>query len=201
MGEPLSGVLREERPRGAVRRTVDAGALGGEFFAPRVTNVSGVPLRLAVEQQGGAPLCNCEVPAGAADEPMGYYRLASRTVIRLRDGRDRDVPYDLRDPIRERQSGVVAMRVEPAHLPRDVQPDLARASATLSRPDRRPGARPLPSRHDVLAATVPVRVELPAPVAELPAPSPEPVLEPTPAPEPVAPRRPSHPAAGFLPVR
>jgi serine/threonine-protein kinase len=201
MGEPLSGVLREERLRGAVRRTIDAAALGGEFFAPRVSNGSGVPLRLAVEQQGAAPLCDCEVPAGAADEPMGYYRLANRTVIRLRDSRDRNVPYDLRDPIRERQSGVVAMRVEPTHLPRDVQPDLSRASATPSRPGRRPGTRPMPSRHDVLAATVPVRVELPAPVAELPAPSPEPVLEPAPAPEKPAPRQSSNPAAGFLPVR
>jgi hypothetical protein len=203
MGEPLSGVLREERPRGAVRRTIDASALGGEFFAPRVTNASGVSLRLAVEQEGGALLCNCDVPAGVADEPMGYYRLARRTVIRLRDGRDREVPYEMRDPIRERLSGVVAMRVESTHLPRDVQPELARASAAVSRPLRRPGTRPMPSRHDVLAATAPAAAAGPAPIAEPPAPSPEPVAEPLPepAPEQPAPRRSSNPAAGFLPVR
>jgi hypothetical protein len=203
MGEPLAGVLREERPRGTVRRSIDAGALGGEFFAPRVTNSSGVPLRLAVEQEGGALLCNCDVPVGAADEPMGYYRLARRTVIRLRDDRNRDVPYEMRDPIRERLSGVVAMRVQPSHLPRDVQPELAQASATGSRPPRRPGIRPMPSRHDVLAATAPVPVEPTVSVAEDPAPPLEPVLEspPAPAPEKPAPRRSSNPAAGFLPVR
>jgi len=203
MGEPLAGVLRAERPRGAVRRTIDAAALGGEYFAPRVTNASGVPLRLAVEQEGGALLCRCDVPAGAADEPMGYYRLAKRTVIRLRDLRDREVPYDMRDPIRERLSGVVAMRVEPTHLPRDVPPELAQAPATSVRPPRRPGTRPMPPRHDVLAATAPVPVEHPVTVAEAPAPVPEPVLEPLPAPAPdkPAPRRPSNPAAGFLPVR
>jgi len=203
MGEPLSGVVREERPRGRVRHTIDASALGGEFFAPRVTNASGVALRLAVEQEGGALLCNCVVPAGVADEPMGYYRLAKRTVIRLRDLRDRDVPYEMLDPIRERLSGAVAVRVEPTHLPRDVQPELAQAPATVSRPLRRPGRRPMPSRHDVLAAMAPPPVEPPVTVAEVPAPSPEPVPEPSPAPAPdnPAPRRPSNPAAGFLPVR
>jgi hypothetical protein len=203
MGEPLAGMLREERPRGVVRRAIDAGALDGEFFAPRVTNASGVPLRFAVEQQGGTLLCNCDVPAGAAGEPMGYYRLANRTVIRLRDGRGREVPYDLRDPVRERLSGVVAMRVEPAHLPRDAQPELAQRPAPVEQPVRRARVRPVPSRHDVLAATVPVPVELP--VAErpapTPAPSPEPVPEASPAPAKPAPRPSSHPAAGFLPVR
>jgi serine/threonine-protein kinase len=200
MGEALSGSLREERPRGAVRRSIDAAALGGEFFAPRVTNASGVPLRLAVEHAGGELLCNCNVPAGAADEPMGYYRLAKRTIIRLRDARDREVPYDLRDPIRERLSGAVAMRVEPTHLPPGAPPELARTPQRVSRPPRRPTAgSPMPSRHDVLAATAPVQ---PPAVVEAP-PTPEPLPEPPPAPAPEEPaaRRSTNPAAGFLPVR
>ncbi|HEX5819417.1 MAG TPA: serine/threonine-protein kinase [Gemmatimonadales bacterium] len=206
MGEALAGVLREERPRGAVRYRLDAKALDGEYFAPRVTNTSGVPLRFAVELPDGARLCDCDVPAQASDEPMGYYRLAPRTVVRLHDRQEREVRYDLRDPIREPLSGVVAVRVEPGHLPREVKATSPTRAVVASRPPRRSPPRLTPARREVLgasAAAPPAPAEPPVPVAEAPAPAPEPVVDTAPAParKPAAPVRPANPLSGFLPVR
>jgi hypothetical protein len=202
MGEPLAGVLRNERPRGAVRYRLDATALDGEFFAPRVTNASGVPLRFAVEQQDGTRLCDCDVPANASAEPMGYYRVAPRAVVRLHDQRSREVRYDLRDPIREPVSGIVAVRVGPEHLPAEVKTAPTSRALVAS---RRPLSRPSSPRHESLGATAvpaPIVQESPEPAPEAP---PERVVEPAPEPAPSrkssAPTRSANPAGSFLPVR
>ena len=198
MGEPLAGVLRNERPRGDVRYRLDAGMLDGEYIAPRVTNVSGVALRFAVEQQDGAHLCDCDVPATASAEPMGYYRFAPRTVMRLQDRKDREVRYDLRDPIREPVSGLVTILVAPEHLPAEVKP-----VPIEKRPAQRLAARTAP-RHDLpgVEAAPPLEAR-PIPVSEAPQPAPEPIAEAAPAPTPkrTASRRASNPVGGFLPVR
>jgi len=197
MGEPLAGVLRNERPRGDVRYRLDAGMLDGEYIAPRVTNVSGVALRFAVQQQDGARLCDCDVPATASAEPMGYYRFAPRTVMRLQDRKDREVRYDLREPIREPVSGLVAILVAPEHLPTEVKP-----APTVKRSVQRLAARTAP-RHDLPGVEAAPPPEVPAPVSEAPQPALEPIAEaaPAPTPKPRASRRASNPVGGFLPVR
>jgi hypothetical protein len=200
LGEPLAGVLSNERPRGDVRYRLDAGMLDGEYIAPHVTNVSGVVLRFAVEQPGGARLCDCDVSASASAEPMGYYRFAPRTVIRLQDRKDREVRYDLRDPIREPVSGLVAVRVAPEHLPADVKPA---PTVTVKRPVQRLAVRVAP-RHDVPAVEAAQPPEArPAVVSEAPEPASEPIAEAVaaPTPKPKASRRASNPVGGFLPVR
>jgi hypothetical protein len=201
MGEALSGTLHERKPRGEVRARIDVNAVDGEYFAPRVTNASGIALRFAVEGQGGAPLCNCVVPTGSDAEPMGYYRVGPRTVVRIRDGQEREVAYEMPHPIRERGTGALLMRVDASHLPEGAaRPVVSPGRSTP--PVHRVAARTPPSRRDVLAATAvpaPVPVVTPTAVRESAVAAPAPVTPP-PATAPVAPR-PSHPAAGFLPVR
>jgi hypothetical protein len=202
MGEGLSGTLHERKPRGEVHQRIEVGALEGEYFAPRVTNASGMPVRFTVEGQGGAPLCNCEVAPGSDAVAMGYYRVGPRTVVRLRDGEDREVEYEMPHPIRERYSGGLTLRVDAGHLP-----DGARMASTPSasrRPVPRTATRATPPHRDVLGATArpaPVDAEPPVPVAEARAPEPMPEPAPTPAAAPAPKRTSANPASGFLPVR
>ena len=202
MGEALSGTLHERRPKGDVHQRIEVGALEGEYVVPRVSNASGIPLRFAVEGQGGTPLCNCEVPVGADAMPMGYYRVGPRTVMRLRDAQAQEVAYEMPHPVRERWSGGILLRVDRSHLPSVAAVAAPRAP---SKPVQRVAERPSPSRRDLLGATArlePLPVEREAPV-ERQVPAPEPVAEPAPATPatPAAPRRTSNPTAGFLPVR
>ena len=93
MGEALAGMLHERKPRGEVLQRIEVGG------------------------QGGSPLCNCELPDGVDAEPMGYYRVGPRTVVRIRDEAGHEVGYEMPHPIRERYTGALAMRVDPVHLP------------------------------------------------------------------------------------
>jgi len=200
MGEALSGTLHERNPRGEVQRRIEVGALDGEYFSPRVTNATAVPLRFAVDGQGGVPLCDCDVPPGADEVPMGYYRLGPRTVLRLRDAQNRDVTYEMPHPIRERLSGALAMRVDASNLPAAGERTVAAAPAK-SKASRRPTV--VSSRRDLLgamSAPVPPPAEPLVPVTESVAPI---RVEPLPAPAPTKPASapPRNPASGFLPVR
>jgi hypothetical protein len=141
---------------------------------------------------------------------MGYYRLGARTAVRLRDGQGREVLFDLLDPIRERTTGAVALRVEPAQLASTGEP----RTVSLPTPvavarSRDVGVRRPPiTRKAALGSTAP---SSPAPVPAEPTLPAEAALEesrtPDPLPVPVEepPRRAptrasSNPVAGFLPT-
>jgi hypothetical protein len=191
MGHPLKGTIHIERPEESTRRSIDLRGAEGTWFAPRITNASGVPLTVAIESTNGWPECQCEVATAGAPVWLGYYQLGEGTTVRVRDASGREAVFDgLGD--RRDQLGQVALRIEKRDLPYPV---------AMPRPAARPATR---SQVYAANAPAPVVAETPAQpvvVTEVesllpPEPQPEPVpAEPAPAPTPA--KRSSSPS--FLP--
>src|SRR5690606_36546277 len=75
LGESLGGTIREPEPQGDVRRRLDLSAAGSGYIVPRITNETADSLFVFLRDSTGERPCNCGVPPGAVDAPLGYLRL------------------------------------------------------------------------------------------------------------------------------
>jgi len=117
MGVELSGTVNLTSRRGRARAAADAGAAGGAYFAPLITNETGRPLTVLVNAGlQGAVSCGCEVPPGATRQPIGYYPLFQNSTVQVRDRDGRTATFpDLGGEV-DRRSGVVRLRFSAADL-------------------------------------------------------------------------------------
>ena len=112
-GEGISGTL----VIGNAKRG-DAGSASAEgattpMFAPLITNLTGVPVRVTVNPGSAAATeCGCTVPNGSTRMGVGYYRLFKNSSVRVTtaDGRSATFP-DISDAV-QRGSGTVGLRFE-----------------------------------------------------------------------------------------
>ncbi|MHB1224363.1 MAG: RDD family protein [Gemmatimonadaceae bacterium] len=79
----------EASPLAATHVRTRAETNGEDYFAPRITNQTGEPLRIVVNgglrSASGESMtrsCDCVVPAGATRFPIGYYRLFRNSTVR-----------------------------------------------------------------------------------------------------------------------
>ena len=178
MGNALRGTITVDEPSGSLRKSIDLTAAGGSWFAPRITNVSGVPLTIAVETAPGERLCDCEVAATEAPVWLGYYRLGAGTAVRVHDASGRQAVFD-GFQARVDRLGQVALRVEKRDLPYPVARKAPVRAATRSEVYAAKAPPPAVVDEPVLQPVAVVEIEpmlapVPEPVAaELP-PAPKP---------------------------
>jgi hypothetical protein len=178
MGDALRGIITVDEPSGSLRRSIDLASAGGPWFAPRITNVSGVPLTIAVETAPGERLCDCEVAATEAPVWLGYYRLGAGTTVRVHDASGRQAVFDGFQG-RVDQLGQVALRVEKRDLPYPVARTAPVRAATRSEVYAAKAPPPVVVDEPVLRPVAVVEVEaamvpVPEPVAAEPPPAPRP---------------------------
>lgn len=87
------------------------------FFAPLITNATGLPLRVRINAGlAGAEECPCEVPPAALRAPIGYYRLFQNSSVEVRDSLGRRATFRDLGPETDPRSGVVGLRFEAGDL-------------------------------------------------------------------------------------
>lgn len=95
VGERLNGSVSVKQPARGTRLTIGAAGAGFAWFAPLITNATGVPLRIIVNAGlQGAYDCACQVPPGAVRMPIGYYRLWGNSTVEARDASGRVARFD-----------------------------------------------------------------------------------------------------------
>ena len=111
-GEEVQGTITLPA---ATATTLSAGADGAKeaMFAPLITNLTGVPVRVTVNPGSAAATdCRCTVPNGSTRMGIGYYRLFRNSSVRVTaaDGRTALFP-DLSAAVAA-GSGTVGLRFE-----------------------------------------------------------------------------------------
>ena len=95
VGERLSGSATVKKLTRGTRLTIGAAGSGFAWFAPLITNATGMPLRIVVNAGlQGAYDCACQVPPGAVRMPIGYYRLYGNSTVEARDASGRVARFD-----------------------------------------------------------------------------------------------------------
>jgi hypothetical protein len=117
MGVELRGAVAVERPNGRVLRTAAARGPEGAYFAPLITNTTGVPITITVNAGlTGALSCNCVIPPGMSRARIGYYPLYLNSTVRADDRRGHSAMFtDLGAQV-DSTSGVVSLRFGPRDL-------------------------------------------------------------------------------------
>ncbi|MGE0352596.1 MAG: protein kinase [Gemmatimonadales bacterium] len=117
LGEPVQGVLRVEKPRGRIPLPLTSRTASGDWFAPLITNNTGVPLRVIVNAGlQGAMECPCQVPSGTDHVRLGYYRLYGNSTVRVVAPDGRSATFRDLGPEITAASGAIGLRFEPADL-------------------------------------------------------------------------------------
>ena len=87
------------------------------FFAPLITNATGLPLRVRINAGlAGSEECACEVPPAALRAPIGYYRLYQNSTVEVRDSLGRRATFRDLGPETDPRSGAVGLRFEARDL-------------------------------------------------------------------------------------
>jgi len=95
VGERINGSASVKKPARGTRLSIGAAGAGFAWFAPLITNGTGVPLRVIVNAGlEGAYDCACQVPPGAVRMPIGYYRLYGNSTVEARDASGRIARFD-----------------------------------------------------------------------------------------------------------
>ena len=87
------------------------------YFAPLITNATGLPLRVRVNAGlAAAEECPCEVPPAALRAPIGYYRLFQNSTVEVRDSLGRRAMFRDLGPQTDARSGTVRLRFSAGNL-------------------------------------------------------------------------------------
>lgn len=117
VGAPLGGSQMLSAAGGGTDYVIRARNGGADFFAPLITNETGVPLLVRINAGlAGAEECQCEVPAGARRAPVGYYRLFHNSSVEVRDAAGRRASFRDLGPETDPRSGAVGLRFNPGDL-------------------------------------------------------------------------------------
>jgi hypothetical protein len=117
LGEPIQGSFVLRGPSGRLERAAEARQGGSDYFAPLVSNASGVPLRIRVNAGlAGARDCVCNVVPGAQRARIGYYRLYANSTVEARDASGRRATFRDVGPQVRAASGALGLRFGPADL-------------------------------------------------------------------------------------
>jgi hypothetical protein len=117
VGERLNGSASLTKPSRGTRLTIGAAGVGFAWFAPLITNATGVPLRIVVNAGlEGAYDCACQVPSGAVRMPIGYYRLFANSTVEARDASGRVARFDNLAGGVEAPGNGVGLRFNPGDL-------------------------------------------------------------------------------------
>lgn len=117
VGSPLGA--SEVIPAGRGKRRYPLRAMRGDtaYFAPLITNATGVPLSVRINAGlAGAEDCRCEVPPAARRMAVGYYRLYRNSTVEVRDSAGRRAMFRDLGPETDPASGVVGLRFEARDL-------------------------------------------------------------------------------------
>ncbi len=86
LGVSLGDTIRIGQPRGTVRLAATARLTHGAYFAPVITNETGLPLTITVNAGlAGSMRCGCTIPPGAVRMAIGYYPLFENSTVRAED--------------------------------------------------------------------------------------------------------------------
>ncbi len=86
LGVSLGDTITVGQPRGTVRLAATARPTHGAYFAPVITNETGLPLTITVNAGlGGSMGCGCTIPPGAVRMAIGYYALFENSTVRAED--------------------------------------------------------------------------------------------------------------------
>src|SRR6266853_687302 len=86
LGVSLGDTITLARPRGTVRLAATARPTHGAYFAPVITNETGLPLTITVNAGlAGSMRCGCTIPPGAVRMAIGYYPLFENSTVRAED--------------------------------------------------------------------------------------------------------------------
>lgn len=104
-------------PSGRERQVLRAMRGDTAFFAPLITNATGVPLRVRINAGlAGAEECLCELPVAGHRIPIGYYRLFQNSTVEVRDSLGRRATFRNLGPETDPLSGAVGLRFEAGDL-------------------------------------------------------------------------------------
>lgn len=116
-GVEASGEFTIRGGRGRVERTIGLGDARIPMFAPLITNATGEPLRIVVNDGLRDRVdCACQVPPDAVRIPIGFYPLFANSTVRATAGAGRSALF--RDLGREVEpvSGLVSLRFQASDL-------------------------------------------------------------------------------------
>jgi hypothetical protein len=117
VGERLSGSATVTEASRRAGLSIGARGPGFAYFAPLITNATGVPLRIIVNAGlEGAYDCACEVPPGAVRMPVGYYRLFGNSTVEARDASGRVARFENVTSGVEAPGNGVGLRFNPGDL-------------------------------------------------------------------------------------
>ena len=86
LGVSLGDTIMVGQPRGTVRLAATARPSHGAYFAPIITNETGLPLTITVNAGlAGSMRCGCTIPPGAVRMAIGYYGLFENSTVRAED--------------------------------------------------------------------------------------------------------------------
>ena len=117
VGAPLSGSQMLGAANGGSDFLIRARSGGVDYFAPLITNETGVALLVRVNAGlAGAEECPCEIPPDARRAPIGYYRLYRNSTVEVRDAAGRRATFPHLGPEADSRSGAVGLRFNPGDL-------------------------------------------------------------------------------------
>jgi hypothetical protein len=110
LGVAIADTVRMAHPRGRVFIVATSRRPSGAYFAPLITNQTGVPLSITINAGlAGSMSCNCSIPPGAVRQSIGYYPLFANSTVRASDGRGRSATFRDLGPQVDAVQGVVGL--------------------------------------------------------------------------------------------